>query len=89
MSATYTKLRSGEWGVRVEGAARAGQTITVRKKDGSTKTETIEKVVWTGNGVSLCAVKSNKSGGGYAPQAGKPASRRDCDDFCQGCRLCR
>lgn len=59
MSATYTKLKSGNWGVRIEGAAQAGQTITVTKRDGSTKSETIERVVWSGNGVSLCAIRQS------------------------------
>lgn len=54
--ATWTKLRSGEWGVKVQGSARKGQSITVQKKSGETSTVTVEKVVWSGNGVSICAV---------------------------------
>lgn len=57
MQATYTKLKSGAWGVRVNSeSVRKGQSITVAKKDGSTKTETIAAVVWHGNGISLCAI---------------------------------
>lgn len=48
MKASYTKLKSGDWGVRVVGEKPdVGATITVTKKDGATKTETVEKVVWS------------------------------------------
>jgi hypothetical protein len=88
MSATYTKLKSGEWGVRVQGDARVGQVVTVKKRDGTTKTETIEKVVWSGNGISLCAV-SRSAKPAYTPRAGRRNNNSsDCDDFCQGCRRC-
>lgn len=60
--ATYTKLKSGEWGVRVDGTAKAGTTVAVKKKDGTTKSERIVKVVWSGNGISLCAI-AQRSGG--------------------------
>jgi hypothetical protein len=70
MSATYTKLKSGEWGVRVEGAVKEGQSVTVRKKNGETKTETVKKVVWSGGGISLCAVTGG-SGSSYTPRASR------------------
>jgi hypothetical protein len=57
MVTTYAKLRSGEWGVRVQGSAPAkGAKVTVSKKDGTSKVETIVQVVWSGNGVALCAI---------------------------------
>ena len=57
MQATYTKLNSGDWGIRVAGASVApGATVTVAKKSGETKTETIGAVLWTGNAVSLCSI---------------------------------
>lgn len=54
--ATYTKLRSGEWGIRMEGAAKPGMTVAVKTKAGKVKSETIAKVVWSGNGISICAI---------------------------------
>lgn len=60
---TYTKLKDETWGVRVQGTATAGQSVTVTKKDGSTKTETIKSVLWTGadkttgKTISLCSVQ--------------------------------
>lgn len=62
MTATYTKLRDGSWGIRVAGSARAGATITVHKKSGETRSETVARVLWTGKDsrsgetVSLCAI---------------------------------
>lgn len=56
MSATYTKLRSGDWGVRITGPVAQGDLVSVTKKSGEISWETISKVVWSGNGVSLCAI---------------------------------
>lgn len=57
--ATYSKLRSGEWGIRVQGPARKGQSLTVAKKSGETKTETVRNVMWSGNGITLCAIEQS------------------------------
>lgn len=55
---TYTRLKTGDWGLRVCGDAPApGTTLTVEKKDGSRKQETVERVIWTGNGVALCSIR--------------------------------
>jgi hypothetical protein len=44
-TATYRKTKTGEWVAFAPAAALvAGNTITVTKKDGSTKTETISSV---------------------------------------------
>ena len=68
---SYAKLKSGEWGVRVEGPApRTGSRITVTKKDGSTKTETIAAIVWEGTGVTLCAIAAGDSSG-YSRSSGR------------------
>lgn len=58
--ATYTKLKDGTWGVRVEGTAKTGQSVRVTKKSGESKTETIAKVLWFGNGISLCSVVADQ-----------------------------
>lgn len=63
MSATYTKLKSGAWGIRISGgtAPTVGAKITVTKKSGETKVETVTKVVWSGNGVHLCVVAGTEA----------------------------
>jgi hypothetical protein len=76
MSASYTQLKDGSWGLRVKSSVLVeGQTIVVSKKDGSSKNETVGKILWTGkdkftgDNVALTtiskpvAVKSN--GGGF------------------------
>lgn len=60
--ASYSKLQSGSWGIRVAGAPpNVGDRITVDKKDGTSKVETVERVLWSGAGydgqpASLCAI---------------------------------
>lgn len=59
MSVTYTKLKSGEWGIRVtDKKVSKGDSIVVTKKDGQTKTEVVKQVVWSGNGITLCAIET-------------------------------
>ena len=56
MAATFTKLRDGSWGLRIEGSAKAGQTVTVTKKSGETSREVVGKIIWSGNGITLAKV---------------------------------
>lgn len=60
MSATFTKLKNGSWGIRVNGTAKVGQTVTVTKKSGGSSEVTISKVIWTGNGVSICSIEASE-----------------------------
>ncbi|MGH8519867.1 MAG: hypothetical protein ACREU9_00175 [Gammaproteobacteria bacterium] len=73
MKATYTKLRTGAWGVRVNGNPKKGDRIAVTKKSGETKTETIGNIIWSGDGITLCAIEpstseSSSRGKNYDPQ---------------------
>ena len=78
MNATYTKLKDGSWGVRIEGTLDKGakSEVTVTKRSGETKTESVI-VLWSGNGVSLAKiVKSGHSGvGGYNRYTGRSYTR--------------
>lgn len=48
MSATYAKLKDESWGVKIVGVKPSvGQTVTVKKKDGSTSSETITHILWS------------------------------------------
>ena len=68
MSVTYTKLRSGDWGVKgPSGTVREGATVTVTKKSGESRQETVGRVVWIGDGVSIASIEQagrRYSGGG-------------------------
>lgn len=64
MSATYQKLNSGEWGIRVQGTVTRGDEVTVMRKDGQSRREVVKKVIWSGNGICLCAIEQRANGGG-------------------------
>jgi hypothetical protein len=82
--ATYTQLRDGSWGIRAAGKLSAGASVTVTKRDGTSKTETISKVLWTGTDsksgqtVSLCSIARTASAFSYS---GRRRYRND-DDQC-------
>ena len=92
MPNTYTKLRSGAWGVRCTDRVGVGDTVTVTKRDGSVKTETIHTIVWKGDGVTLAAL-APKGAAAAAPARGRRTgcscgSREDepRDSDCAGCQ---
>jgi hypothetical protein len=61
MQATYTKLKSGDWGLRVtEGNPKSGEYVQAIKKSGEKKHEQIGKILWSGNGVSLCTIRRSE-----------------------------
>ena len=66
--ASFRKLKSGAWGIRVVGAPpESGQTVSVHTKAGEVQSVTVGGVIWTGNGVALCAIVSAKPQGGGGP----------------------
>lgn len=90
---TYTKLKNGQWGVRVDGTATKGSSVTVTTKSGKTKTETILAVLWSGNdrtsgkAVALCAIQQNSNGArSYARANNYAPGGRTCPNCGQrGC----
>lgn len=86
MAATYQKLKSGEWGIRSTSAVAAGERVTVTKKDGTVKTETVVKVLWSGDGIWLCAITgADRPPAPAQTQTKGRRSRRDEDDECEVC----
>ena len=79
MTATPYKLRSGDWGVRVRGTVRAGDTVTVRTRAGKTWTARIERVVWSGDGVALCATESRSRRSSGPRECGEHHGGRCCE----------
>lgn len=57
-TASPTKLRSGEWGARVNGTVREGDIVTITTRAGKTWDAEVVKVVWSGDGVAICATAS-------------------------------
>lgn len=66
MKTTYGRLDDGTWGLRVEGAVpEVGASLTVTKKDGSTKTEVVGAILWqgttrSGNPGALCKIAGER-----------------------------
>lgn len=93
MQNSYTKLKDGTWGIRISGTATAGSAVEITTKAGSRKVETVGRVLWTGDGVSLCSIAQGSgrrpgrapmgSGHGSAPSV--PGYSSYCTDR-PGCR---
>lgn len=55
MNASFTKLKSGDWGLRVMGEKPTpGMVVRVSKKDGTVVSKTVGTIVWSDGNVSLC-----------------------------------
>lgn len=82
MNATYTKLKSGEWGVRVDGCPdlAAGDVIEVTKRDGSTEVEQIERVLFRSGSAAICAI-SRKAARKPSRAAATPQPNRTRDTY--------
>jgi hypothetical protein len=52
------KLRDGSWGARVAGFVAVGDTIEIVTRSGKQWYAVITRVVWSKDGVSLCATRS-------------------------------
>jgi len=56
-TASYTKLtKTNTWGLRVEGLVTVGEVVLAKRRGERNGTrKTVTEIVWTGNGVTLCA----------------------------------
>jgi len=82
MATTWTKLRSGAWGLRGTGL-QEGSSVTVTKCDGSSQTVIVGKVLWTGpDGVQLADV-GKAAGSASTGQPTRRARRRGAR-YCEG-----
>ena len=79
VSCTYAKLHNGSWGIRAKGIVTAGETVTVTKRDGTTKTETVGRVLSCKDGLSICAIEQATSGS-RGGRRGSRSARRECDE---------
>ena len=89
MSATYTNLKSGDWGIRSTEKVKPGQPVSVTKKDGETKSETIKAVLWSKDGIWLASVEEKPSISKYCefPEECAAALAEDASErLCYKCR---
>ena len=91
MTVTYTKLHSGDWGIRIQGhnvAVQEGTVMTVTKKSGEQKKEIVSRVVWSGNGVWLCAIKPTNGTSTHRSANGCSCDCDQCSGHCHCDRTC-
>ena len=75
MNATPAKLKSGRWGARVVGSVEPGQEVIITTRSGKSWTARVERVVWTGDGISLCETSSTDGRGGGSGRTGGGGGR--------------
>lgn len=76
-TATYTKLRSGEWGIRTTYPINGVRQVQVTKKSGETKNEIAGREIWHGNGIYLYTIeRSGKRRDSYGNSVSSGASYR-------------
>lgn len=83
MTASFTKLRDGDWGVRAPAGTKRGDILDVRKRDGSISTVEVERVLWTGNGIALCSIYDDRPAYRRSSGSGRSGGRRS--GGCAGC----
>lgn len=78
--ASPIKLKNGNWGAKARGKVREGDMVQITTKAGKTWAARVAKVVWSGNGVSICATEN--SGGGSRRRASNGECQCGaCDDL--------
>lgn len=55
---TWTKIvkLGGVWGARVDGTVKAGEAVTLARKDGGTTVVWVDQVVWSRDGVTVASI---------------------------------
>ena len=62
MTTTFTKLRNGSWGIKGDASRIVdGGLANVYKKDHTTKTVRVEKVIWTNGSIAIASIASDRS----------------------------
>lgn len=72
---TWSKLKSGDWGLRSTSQLQMGTSVNVSKKDGTIKAAIVGQEVWNGNGVWIYAVGAAYAAASRAPKFTGRASR--------------
>jgi hypothetical protein len=83
MATTFMKLRSGQWGLRgPQSALQPGATVTVAKRDGSSKECTVGRILWNRDGIALATISAS----GYQRETGCRSSHDQTErEMCAEC----
>lgn len=60
----YVQLRNGDWGIRADYNIQSGDRVTVIKRNGERKEETVDRIVWSGNGATIASIVQRRRPGG-------------------------
>ncbi len=84
----YAKLNDGSWGIRSDKKLVVGQCIIVAKRDGTSKSETVSRVVTSGADYCIASIRSSAASPSYASRRTSSPRRRRCSDgfFSDTCR---
>ena len=78
MNATPLKLQNGGWGAKVSGVPKAGERISITANSGKSWEATVERVLWTGEGISICSTSSVSKGHSSSARGNRAPHRRSC-----------
>lgn len=85
-TATFTKLRTGDWGIRLVGSLPGlGDEVPVITRAGDRKTVRVAHVVWSDGATHVCAIKADRP----MPAKRAPTRRRGFDCRHQSGGFCR
>ncbi len=79
--ATYQKLKSGDWGVRVSAVVVPGAIVIVTTKSGQIRKEQIKRALWMSDGVTGASVITPKRIGVDGPPRDASDRSIGCDDY--------
>lgn len=91
---TFTKLKSGAWGVRISGETglKVGPTsrkFQVQTKAGTVREVTLERVLWTDGKVALCSIDQSETPRNNVRSSCRPGTRTsrplNDEDECEVC----
>lgn len=78
MAATFTKLKTGKWGVRVNFNACTGMVIDVTKKSGSATSVRLGRMIHSKGGVSIFEIKRPENNGYDVPKFPRYSTCAQC-----------
>lgn len=74
---SYSKLKSGNWGVRSTQEIAQGDTVVVTMKSGESREEVVERIVWSGDGVWIAALVGKDNNKAKATQSSDSSESDD------------
>jgi len=95
---TFTKLRNGNWGIRgPQEEIEAGFEVWVTKRNGKQTLVTVDRVLWSGDGIALASIVDDRQQRqpqrkrGFRPSGANRGQCTECDAWgpkghtCQEC----